>query len=94
MAAGVESAPVRYRWYHKLLSFVVIVACLELGLFLTLFPWTRYWDDNFFSSFSEAWRHIWSNAYLRGAVSGLGLLNLYICFAEILRLGRFWSHPR
>ncbi len=91
MAIEVGRAPARYRWYHKLFSFVVIVACLEIGLFLMLFPWSRYWDDNFFSSFSEGWYHIWSNAYVRGAVSGLGMLNLYISFAEILRLGRFWS---
>ncbi len=88
MTAGADA---RYRWYHKLFSFFVIVACLELGLFLVIFPWSSYWDDNFFSSLGAGWSHIWSNPYVRGGVSGLGLLNLYICFLEIFRLGRFWS---
>ena len=34
----------------------------------------------------EAW---WDNMYVRGAVSGLGVANLYISFAEIFRLKRF-----
>ncbi len=94
MQVEVERAPVNYRWYHKLFSFVVIIACLELGLFLVMFPWSKYWDDNFFSSLNENWQHLWMNPYVRGAVSGLGLLNLYISFTEIFRLGRFWADPK
>jgi hypothetical protein len=81
----------RYRWYHKLFSFLAIVACLELGIFLILFPWSRYWDNNFFAGLSPLWSRLWSSAYLRGAVSGLGVLNLYVSMAEIWRLGRFWT---
>jgi hypothetical protein len=32
---------------------------------------------------------LWDNMYLRGAVSGLGLANLYISFVELFRLERF-----
>src|SRR5205085_2785100 len=31
----------------------------------------------------------WENMYVRGAVSGLGVVNLYISFLEIFRLRRF-----
>jgi hypothetical protein len=31
----------------------------------------------------------WDNAYLRGAVSGLGIVNVYISLVEIFRLRRF-----
>ena len=83
----------RYRWYHKLFSFVAIVACLELGIFLVLFPWSRYWDDNYFAAFSPIWYRFWTSPYVRGAMSGIGVLNLYISLSEILRLGRFWAKP-
>src|SRR5262245_21126167 len=78
-----------YRWYHKLAALLFIVFCLELGMFLLLFPWSPWWDQNFFSSIVPEWHRYWSNAYARGAVSGLGVLNLYISFLEIFRLRRF-----
>ena len=32
-----------YRWYHKLSAVLLITFCLEVGLFLLIFPWTDYW---------------------------------------------------
>ena len=31
----------------------------------------------------------WNNLYLRGAVSGIGMVNLYISLVEAFRLKRF-----
>ena len=31
---------------------------------------------------------VWDNPYFRGALSGLGLLNIYISFVEVFRLKR------
>ncbi len=78
-----------YRWYHKFSALVFIVFCIELGLFLVIFPWTESWDQNFFSSWIPEWHRFWANAYVKGAVSGLGVLDLYISFVEIFRLRRF-----
>jgi hypothetical protein len=63
--------------------------CFVVGVVLTLFPWLDWWEANYFSGFSPAWRQIWLNPYFRGAVSGIGLLNVYISFVEIFRLRRF-----
>ena len=35
------------------------------------------------------WHRFWDNSYVRGAISGLGVVNLYISFLEIFRLRRF-----
>jgi hypothetical protein len=78
-----------YRWYHKLSAILLVTFCLEIGLFLLIFPWSEYWTTNYFSAFLPAWRPYWTNAYFRGAVSGLGVANLYIALAEIFRLRRF-----
>jgi len=82
-------APPSYHWYQKLSAILLILFCLELGCFLLVFPWLGdIWEKNFFSS---VLRHgYWGNGYFRGAVSGLGAINLYISFVEILRLRRFW----
>jgi len=79
----------RYRWYHKVSALIFIVFCLELGMFLVVFPWSDFWDRSFFSTLAPAWRLYWNNAYLRGAVSGLGIVNVYISLVEIYRLRRF-----
>jgi hypothetical protein len=82
-------APQKYPWYQKISAFLLIIFCLEIGCFLLVFPWMGdAWDNNFFSSLLR--RGYWDNAYFRGAVSGLGVINLYISFAEMLRLRRFW----
>ena len=81
--------PRSYRWYQKLSSFLLILFCPELGCFLLIFPWIAdTWENNFFSSLLHS--GYWENSYFRGAVSGLGVVNLYISLVEILRLRRYW----
>ena len=79
----------RFRWYHKLSAVVFITFCLEVGFFLLVFPWTDAWDGNYFSTFIPEWHGFWVNMYLRGAISGVGVVNLYISFLEMFRLRRF-----
>jgi hypothetical protein len=78
----------RYRWYHKAGALVYIFFCFELGVFLLLFPWLDLWEKNYFSTLLP-WSGFWNNDYVRGAVSGLGLMNIAISFSELLRLRRF-----
>ncbi len=91
--AATDPAPsetrVSYHWYQKLSSILLIIFCLELGCFLILFPWMgEVWENNFFSSLLH--RGYWDNGYFRGAVSGVGVVNLYVAFAEMARLRKFW----
>lgn len=86
-----ETSPVS-RWYHKLWAVLLITFCLEIGLFLLVFPWTEAWDTNYFANSITRLRQFWDNMYLRGAVSGLGVVNLYIAASEAFRLRRFAKH--
>ena len=76
-----------YHWLHKLLAVLFATLCLEIGFFLLIFPWTSYAAD--FASFRPAWREYWDNTFVRGAISGLGVVNLYVSFVEIAGLRRF-----
>jgi hypothetical protein len=78
-----------YHWYHKMSAIVFITFCLEMGLYLLIVPWTDSWDGNYFSSLAPKLASYWGNFYVRGAVSGMGLVNLYISLVEIFRLRRF-----
>jgi hypothetical protein len=80
---------IQYRWHHKMAAVLLITFCLEIGLFLLIFPWTEYWDTNYFAGLVPQLRQYWDNMYIRGAVSGLGVLNLYISLVEVFRLRRF-----
>ncbi|HXS96202.1 MAG TPA: hypothetical protein VN736_16475 [Candidatus Limnocylindrales bacterium] len=81
----------QWRWYHKMSAVLLITFCLEIGIFLAAFPWTDYWDHNYFASLMR-WRPYWDNLYVRGAITGLGFVNLYISLSELFRLRRFSKH--
>ena len=74
------------RWYDKLIGLLFAILCFEIGIFLVVFPWSRYWTANYFSFLTPEWREIWMDPYFRGAVSGIGLLNLYVSLLEIFHL--------
>jgi hypothetical protein len=81
--------PPPYRWYHKISALLFIIFCLEIGVVLLVLPWSEYWDNNFFATWTPKVRDLWESAYMRGAVSGLGIVNVYISFTELFRLRRF-----
>ncbi len=67
-------------------QIVFLLFCLEVGLVLLLLPWTLLWDNNYFFSLQPRYSSLWLSNYLRGAVSGLGLANLWMGVEEIRRI--------
>jgi len=79
---------------ERLTVVFFILLCFLLGLSLTLFPWLDFngmgdWGDNYLLAFvSEkaglpVLKAAVSSNWMRGAVSGLGILNLFIAFWEL-----------
>jgi len=78
----------------RLTVIFYILLCLEAGLFLTLLPWWQPWGmgdwgDNFFlvmvaqkTGFVGLQRAV-ASGWVRGAVTGVGLLNLAMAFWEM-----------
>lgn len=73
------------RWHRRVLGFCLVIFAFELGLFLLVFPWLRSWDLNWVPVHSPKFADLWMSPYFRGALSGLGLLNIYIAIAEFVR---------
>jgi hypothetical protein len=73
------------RWHQRVLGFCFAIFALEVGLFLLMFPWLRSWDLNWVPMKLPSLRAFWMNPYFRGAISGLGLLNLYVGITEMGR---------
>jgi hypothetical protein len=80
--------PSKPAWYYKLGMVLFIVVCFEVGLFLLLFPWMQYWRNNSIAGLAPWLRQLWNSSFFRGALSGVGMVNLYISIAEIIRLRR------
>jgi hypothetical protein len=64
---------------------------LWVGFLLLLIPWSVFWDRNYFVQVLPADQSFVENNYVRGAVSGLGLINLYLGLAELV--GAITSRP-
>ncbi len=80
--------PFRRSWQSRLLGVSFAIFAFEIGLFLIVFPWMGdSWDLNYFQS-GLLLRNFWDEPYFRGAVSGIGLINVYIALLQIARLLR------
>ena len=71
-------------WLQRLFVIVYVVVCIELGLFLIALPWLPAWDNNRFLVYWPALRHFWQLGFVRGAISGLGLLDIWLGISEAL----------
>ena len=67
-----------------------IILCFELGAFLVVYPWMDGWDQNMFANWRQGWNAVWLSPWFRGAVSGIGTLNLIIALVELFRYLRYW----
>jgi len=62
--------------------------CVEAGLFFTIVPWTTIWTLNPLLHSSVAVGSVADNPFVRGFVTGVGLLHLMIGIRDLLRIVR------
>lgn len=53
-----------------------------MGLLLLVLPWSTFWETNYFAAWPLV-RGIMTNDFVRGGVSGLGIVNLVVGFVEL-----------
>lgn len=74
----------------------MLVACLlEVGVVLIVIPWLAFWDRNYFAQMAPSIEALMTNNCVRGAVSGLGVINVSAGFADLVSmvLARSSGHP-
>jgi hypothetical protein len=57
-----------------------------MGLLLAALPWTAFWEHNYFAQTMPWLRAVLTNNFARGAVTGLGLINLYVGLVDLAYL--------
>ena len=73
---------------NRVLAAAFILFCFEIGLFLVFVPWSQLWEHNVLLGYSFTLQHLLLNNFVRGAVSGLGVVDLFLGLGE---LNRFWK---
>src|ERR1700729_974174 len=75
-----RTAPV---WLQRLSLFVLVLFCVYLGVLVMVLPWwTRIWDRNEFILARPWLAAVLHNGAVRGIISGLGLLDVWIGISE------------
>ena len=75
---------------NKVLFVIYVLYCLEVGIFLLVYPWMRLWDQNFLLQYSSYLKVVLLNDFVRGAVSGLGIANLILGAWEVAHFQRYF----
>ena len=77
---------------RRLGSILFVLLCIEIGIFLLVMPWSPIWDQSLLVSRYALLRNPVLSPYLRGAVSGLGLVNLGLAVSHAWRFRSFsWA---
>jgi hypothetical protein len=70
-----------------LLTRILLVAYfIEVGVLLVLVPWSAYWERNYFAQILPGLSAVMANHFVRGGVSGLGVINVVAGIAELFSL--------
>jgi len=78
MTAPTPQQPSRTQiWSARLAAVVQVLFFIEAGIILILFPWTPVWSRNSLLAGHIALQHIVYSGFIRGVISGVGLLNLW-----------------
>ncbi len=64
-------------------ALLSIVSSLLVGLVLVIAPWTSLWESNWLLQPWPALRGLVGSGFARGAVTGLGLVNVALAAADL-----------
>ena len=65
---------------------LLIAFFFEIGFVLIVIPWSAFWDRNYFAQMAPALGTVITNNFFRGAVSGLGVINIAAGLADLVSL--------
>lgn len=63
-------------------AILSVLSSLLVGAILAVVPWTALWDGNYLLQPYPGFRALLLSGYVRGTVSGLGLVNIVLALDE------------
>jgi hypothetical protein len=82
------SADRRRTAWGWLFGVCFVLFTYSIGAFLVVAPWMDNWNSNDIQGLVPGLGHVWKDPYFRGAVTGLGLVNIYLACLEVVQLLR------
>ena len=70
---------------QRLRQVLWLLVLFELGVVLLFLPWMQVWESNYFLSHYPALRPLLMHSSLRGAITGLGILDILLA-ADLARM--------
>lgn len=70
---------------NRLIRALLLLLWLELGLLLILIPWSLFWESNYFLNRYPGLIPILLNPYIRGVISGLGVVDAFLAISAFRR---------
>ncbi len=70
---------------NRIARILLLLFWLAFGLALILVPWSDYWEANYFLFQYPELALFLKNGFLRGAVSGLGFMNVLLALEGFRR---------
>jgi hypothetical protein len=65
---------------------LLVAFFLEVGFVLIVVPWSPYWDRNYFAQWFPSVHALITNNFVRGGVSGLGVINMAVGLTELVSM--------
>jgi hypothetical protein len=84
-APGIPQRSTARLWLRRVGVLLFVFLCATIGVMLMIVPWRPEWSDNPLLFPYPAMRELVSSGFVRGLVTGLGLLNVWIGFWEALQ---------
>jgi hypothetical protein len=82
-------------WMQRVFVIVYVLFCIELGLVLVALPWmSDYWFSGGVLSRWPDLQRMLQSGFVRGAVSGLGLLDIWLGITEAIRYSQSTAKPQ
>ena len=72
-------------WRRRIFLVVFVLFSLEIGIILTVAPWTTFWTSNSLLMNFPQVREFLLYGFVRGLISGLGLTDIWLAIAEAVR---------
>lgn len=65
---------------NRILRALTVVLLFEMGALLLYLPWSAFWEQNYFLNHFPWLVRILLHPSLRGMVSGIGVLDIFVAF--------------
>jgi hypothetical protein len=65
---------------------LLVLFYLEVGFALIVVPWSAFWDRNYFAQALPSVHTFITNNFVRGAVSGIGIVNIFVGISELVSM--------